>query len=135
MHILQISALIMTAYGGAVARRGHDGTLEGKADDGEQVYLVTSARPGHSQEMAGRSRRYLIAMGVRVVCLILAIFVLSGWLRLVGVAAAVVLPWIAVVMANAGPAGDRDQPTFVSPERVAIDGPGTTPIAPSEGPR
>lgn len=135
MHVLQISAPIMTAYGGVVARRGHDDTPEGKAADNEQVYLVTSARPGHSQEMAGRSRRYLIAMAVRVVCLILAIFVLSGWLRLVGVAAAVVLPWIAVVMANAGPAGDRQEPTFVAPERVAIDGPATNPITSSEGPR
>lgn len=135
MQILQICALIMTAYGGEVARRGHDGTVEDKSDDGEQVYLVTSARPGHSQEMAGRSRRYLISMAVRVVCLVLAIFVLSGWLRVVGIAAALVLPWIAVVMANAGPAGDRDQPTFVSADRVAIDGPATTPIAPPEGPR
>jgi Protein of unknown function (DUF3099) len=132
---MQIFTLIMTAYRGDVARRGHDGTFENRADDGEQVYLVTSARPGHSEEIAGRSRRYLISMGVRVVCLVLAIFVLSGWLRLVGVAAALVLPWIAVVMANAGPAGDRDQPTFVSADRIAIDGPATTPIAPSDGPR
>ena len=123
----------MTAYGGVVARRGHDGTLEGKADDNQQVYLVTSARPGHSQEMSGRSRRYLISMAVRVICLILAIFVLHGWLRLVGVAATVVLPWIAVVLANAGPASDGDEPTFVSPERVAIDGPATAPIASSDG--
>src|SRR5664279_5957421 len=132
---MQIFAPIMTAYGGVVARRGPDGTLEGKAGAVQQVHLVTSARPGHSREMAGRSRRYLISMAVRVVCLILAIFVLTGWLRLVGVAAAVVLPWIAVVVANAGPASDRDEPNFVSPERVAIEGPATTPIGPSDGAR
>jgi|SRR5450631_2766151 len=135
MQILQISAPIMTAYGGVVARRGRDTRAEGRVDDVQEVHLVTSARPGHSREMAGRSRRYLISMAVRVACLILAIFVLSGWLRLVGVAAAVVLPWIAVVMANAGPASDRDEPNFVSPERVAIEGPATTPIGPSDGAR
>ncbi len=57
-------------------------------------------------------------MTIRVVCLVLAIFFFTGWLRLVGVAAAVVLPWIAVVMANAGPVGDGEQPTFVSTDRI-----------------
>jgi hypothetical protein len=103
--------------------------------DEERVHLVTSARPSHSQEVSGRLRRYLISMAIRVVCLILAIFVLTGWLRLIGVAAAVVLPWIAVVMANAGPAGDGDQPTFVAVDRAEIDGPAVTPLGPSsEGP-
>lgn len=128
---------IMAAYRGAVARRGvaRQHGPAGGVDDDAPVYLVTSARPGHSQEMSGRLRRYLISMSVRVTCLVLAIFVFTGWLRLVGVAAAVVLPWIAVVMANAGPTGDRDQATFVGPDRVAIEGPATTPIGPPEGDR
>lgn len=98
-------------------------------DDDTQVYLVTSARPGHSQEMSGRFRRYLISMTIRVICLILAIFVFTGWLRLLGVAAAVVLPWIAVVMANAGPVDDGEQPTFISAERADIGGRAATPIS------
>ena len=45
-------------------------------------------------------RRYLATMAFRVVCTLLAI-VASGWLRWTLVAAAVILPYIAVVMANA----------------------------------
>ncbi|HEY5457649.1 MAG TPA: DUF3099 domain-containing protein [Acidothermaceae bacterium] len=97
-------------------------------DDDSPVYLVTAAQPGHSQEMSGRLRRYLISMTVRVVFLVLAIFLFTGWLRVVGIAAAVVLPWIAVVMANAGPVGDGAQPEFVSTDRIGIDGPPVTQI-------
>ena len=112
---------------------------DGQRDDGRRnqnpVFVVTSARQGHTEEMSGRLRRYLISMSVRVVFLVLAIFVFSGWLRIVGIAAAVVLPWIAVVLANAGPTSD-DDPTFVTPDRVAIDAPPTTQIGPTaEGTR
>ena len=43
--------------------------------------------------------KYALAMGIRMVCLIL-IFVVDGWFKLVMVAGAVFLPWIAVVIAN-----------------------------------
>ena len=118
----------MTAYGRTVARKTLD---RGAPDPAERVYLVTSARPAHSAEMSGRLRRYLISMGVRVICLALAIFVLTGWLRLIGIAAAVILPWVAVVMANAGPVDDGDQPAFVEPGDVAIE---AAPSASIEGP-
>ncbi|HEY3925548.1 MAG TPA: DUF3099 domain-containing protein [Acidothermaceae bacterium] len=97
-------------------------------EDDPPVYLVTAAQPGHSEEMSGRLRRYLISMTIRVVFLVLAIFLFTGWLRVVGIAAAVVLPWIAVVMANAGPVGDGAQPEFVSTDRIGIDGPAVTQI-------
>lgn len=50
-------------------------------------------------------RRYLISMGIRTICFILAVIALAGlhW-TLIGwtlVIAAVILPYIAVVMANA----------------------------------
>jgi DUF3099 family protein len=102
-----------------VARQARDRGHEGDP----QVYLVTTARQAHSQEMSGRLRRYLLSMSIRVVFLVLAIFVFSGWLRLVGIAAAIVLPWVAVVLANAGPTGSDGQPTFVSPDHLGIEGP------------
>lgn len=50
-------------------------------------------------------RRYLVSMGVRTVCFLLAVLFLvglkwtaAGWVMVVG---AVVLPYVAVVMANA----------------------------------
>jgi len=49
--------------------------------------------------MRERMIKYALAMGIRMVCLIL-IFVLDGWFKLVAVAGAVFLPWIAVVIAN-----------------------------------
>ena len=88
--------------------------------DDDQVHLVTSAQKAHSEEMHGRTRRYLVSMGIRTVCLVLAIFVLHGWLRLLGIAAAIVLPWFAVVMANAGPVADDEQPEFIDPDHHEI---------------
>ena len=102
-----------SAYGRRVANRG--------TKDDEQVHLVTSAARAHSEEMHGRTRRYLISMGIRTVCLVLAIFVVDGWLRLVFIAAAVVLPWLAVVMANAGPVADPEQPEFIVTSRTPIE--------------
>ncbi len=80
---------------------------KGSGRSAEPVYVVTDARRAHSEEVAQRTRRYLISMGIRTVCLVLAIFVLHGALRWVAVGAAVVLPWIAVVFANATPISDR----------------------------
>lgn len=43
--------------------------------------------------------RYGVAMGVRMVCVILA-FVLHGWFQLAAVIGAIALPYFAVVIAN-----------------------------------
>ncbi len=47
-----------------------------------------------------RVRHYLISMSIRTVCFVLA-FVFHGYLRWICVGLAVVLPYIAVVAANA----------------------------------
>lgn len=49
--------------------------------------------------MRERMIKYALAMAIRMVCLIL-IFVVDGWFKLVAVAGAVFLPWVAVVIAN-----------------------------------
>jgi hypothetical protein len=70
-------------------------------DDQERVVQsVTSAPASGSDDQAHRVKRYLLTMGIRVVCGALALFT-EGWLRWTFVALAVVLPYIAVVMANA----------------------------------
>lgn len=82
------------------------------------VHSVTDAPRGHQQDVRSREVRYLISMGVRTLCFILA-FVTSGPLRWTFVAAAFVLPYVAVVFANAG--GDRNRSgmsKFQSPTRV-----------------
>lgn len=63
--------------------------------------LVTTAQPSAEEQFAYRRRRYAITMGVRIACLILAgAFYHVLWLALTFVGAAVILPWVAVLMAN-----------------------------------
>jgi hypothetical protein len=64
-----------------------------------EVISITDAAAAHSEDMRERMIKYALAMGIRMVCLIM-IFVVDGWLKLVAVAGAVFLPWIAVVIAN-----------------------------------
>lgn len=61
---------------------------------------ITTARPPLQQEQSVRMRKYLISMGLRVVCF-LGAAVTTGWVRWTLVVAAVFLPIFAVVIANA----------------------------------
>ena len=65
------------------------------------VHAITNAAVAHSDEMRQRMIKYAITMGIRMVCLVL-IFAFDGWYRLVPVVGAVVLPWVAVMIANGG---------------------------------
>lgn len=65
---------------------------------------MTDARKSMSDDIRYRQKRYLIHMGIRTVCLVLAVVVpMPLPLRIVLVAGAIVLPYIAVVLANGGP--------------------------------
>jgi hypothetical protein len=67
-----------------------------------EAVRITTAAPSKAEEIAARQRRYLFSMGVRTLCVIGAVvFENPGWLRWVLIAGAVVLPYVAVVMANA----------------------------------
>ncbi len=61
---------------------------------------MTSVPESPREEQAARLHRYLFTMGVRTACFLLAV-VTEGWVRWVAAALAIVLPYIAVVMANA----------------------------------
>lgn len=63
------------------------------------VHSITDAAGAHSEDMRQRMIKYALAMGIRMVCLIM-IFVVDGWFKIIAVAGAVFLPWIAVVIAN-----------------------------------
>lgn len=64
-----------------------------------EVHSITDAAAAHSEDMRERMIKYAVAMGIRMVCIIL-IFVVDGWFKIIAVAGAVFLPWIAVVIAN-----------------------------------
>lgn len=67
----------------------------------DPVVRITTAAPARGDDIAARQRRYLISMGIRTACFVGAV-VADGVLRWTLVVAAIVLPYIAVVMANAG---------------------------------
>ncbi|GAA1218750.1 DUF3099 domain-containing protein [Rhodoglobus aureus] len=60
---------------------------------------ITSLPERPDDERRRRVVNYSIAMGIRVVCVILCVFV-SGWWLVLPILGAVVLPYVAVVLAN-----------------------------------
>lgn len=66
----------------------------------EQVTSITTVPEPASVDRDRRTRQYLAMMGLRTLCFVLAYFA-EGWLRWTCVVLAVVLPYIAVVVANA----------------------------------
>ena len=88
-----------------------------------ETVRITSARRSRSADIRSREIRYLASMGVRTACFVLAFFT-TGVLRWVLVAAAFVLPYIAVVVANATSRPDPGGPAPFDPtERLALEGP------------
>src|ERR1700749_3342377 len=72
---------------------------------GQQVHLVTQARRPMSEDIRYRQNRYLIMMGIRVVCFAVAIVLFvahTRWLVLVPAVGAIFIPYIAVIFANGG---------------------------------
>jgi hypothetical protein len=83
-------------------------------------YLVTSAPQSPRDEQRTRQRRYLVTMGIRVVCFVLAIVLATlhlTWAAGIAVAASLVLPWVAVVAANAGPRRKVEDTLLYEPGR------------------
>ena len=77
-----------------------------------EVARITSAPEPLADDLARRSRRYLIQMSIRVVCFVAAVSV-DHWTRWLLLAGAVVLPYVAVVLANAGRERTTDPGTFL----------------------
>jgi type IV secretory pathway TrbF-like protein len=89
--------------------------------DEPSTFSISEARESLDDELHHRMKRYLISMSIRTVCFILAV-VLEGWLRWTMAAAAIVLPYVAVVMANAGPRRTVRSAARYSPTARAIEG-------------
>ena len=71
----------------------------GRFSGDSEVHSITDAAGAHSEDKRQRMIKYALAMGIRMVCLVL-IFVVDGWFKIIPVAGAVFLPWIAVIIAN-----------------------------------
>jgi Flp pilus assembly protein TadB len=72
------------------------------ARDKDDSLRITSASRPRSADIAGRQRRYLISMGIRTLCVVLAVVFMGHWIMWVFAVGAIFLPYIAVVAANAG---------------------------------
>ncbi|MCH6229475.1 DUF3099 domain-containing protein [Microbacterium sp. CFH 31415] len=90
---------------------------------------ATSLPRAPRDDVDARSTRYLLTMGVRVACFILMVVITPyGWYTWVFGAAAIFLPYIAVVLANVGQEARRNRRE--DPERALPAAP-----APAGGPR
>lgn len=92
----------------------------------QQVFSITSAAESQSAEIGGRERRYAISMAIRTVCFLLAVVFWKPilWLAVVFIAAALLLPYTSVILANAGVRHKGAGPSPFGPEvRGQIEGP------------
>ena len=84
------------------------------------MHSVTGVQTSLRDDLNLRKKRYLISMSIRTVCFVLSV-VAHGWLRWVFVAFAVFLPYVAVVMANAGRARTPPSQPY-QPRPAAVEG-------------
>jgi hypothetical protein len=74
------------------------------ARHGDEAVRITTAASNRRDDIAARQKRYLISMTLRSLCFvgaILAALAHIGWLWPILIAAALILPYVAVVLANA----------------------------------
>ena len=83
---------------------------------GGDAVRITTAATSRNDDISARQRRYVLSMALRTACFVGAVLVGPGWLRWVLVAGAVLLPYVAVVMANAASSRSDD---FVLPDSQA----------------
>jgi hypothetical protein len=78
----------------------------------DQAHLVTEARQPRSAEISQRERRYLLIMGIRLICFVVTVvmFVIhAGWLTVIPATGAILLPYFAVVVANTRRSGGAEE--------------------------
>lgn len=84
-----------------------------RRDDTDAAIRITTAGSSRQQDLVRRQRRYVISMAIRSICFVGAVIAgLAGidWLWPILIAGAIVLPYIAVVMANATITRTDDMP-------------------------
>ncbi|WP_156724367.1 DUF3099 domain-containing protein [Streptomyces apocyni] len=71
---------------------------------GGEVFRITGARQSLADDVRGRQRRYVISMSIRTAAVILAgvLWNIERHVAIVALVLGVLLPYISVVIANAG---------------------------------
>ncbi|WP_093801486.1 DUF3099 domain-containing protein [Streptomyces sp. Wb2n-11] len=92
-----------------------------------EVFRITGARPGLTDDVRGRQRRYVISMLVRTAAVILAatLWNVERHVAVVALALGLLLPYIAVVIANGGRENASSLPSvhLPTPVRPALEAP------------
>ncbi|MCX5335432.1 MULTISPECIES: DUF3099 domain-containing protein [unclassified Streptomyces] len=72
--------------------------------DEPRAASITRARPGLTQDLRGRQRRYVTAMLVRTACVVVMALTWNRWpaVAVCALAGGVLIPYVAVVVAQAG---------------------------------
>lgn len=84
--------------------------------------LITEAALSYDEQHAARKRKYMIMMGARFPCLILAgVFYQTWWLALGFILLSVPLPWMAVLIANDRPPRKAEDVSRFQQEARAIE--------------
>ncbi|MET8474894.1 DUF3099 domain-containing protein [Streptomyces sp. NPDC006422] len=95
-----------------------------KDNGGAEVFRITGARQGLAADVRGRQRRYIISMAIRTVSVILTavLWNVERHVAIVTLVLGAFLPYVAVVIANAGRENAPSLPsTFVpAPSRPMI---------------
>ncbi len=80
-----------------------------------EVHRVTNVSDGMRKQQMDRSRKYMWSMSIRMVCFAGALW-FEGVLRWSLLLGSLVLPWVAVVLANAGRENrlERDNQTEIA---------------------
>jgi hypothetical protein len=73
-----------------------------------EAVRITTAPRSRADDIAARQKRYIFSMGLRTACFVGAVIAGGGWLMWTFLAGAIFLPYVAVVMANAGPGRNTD---------------------------
>lgn len=93
---------------------------------GQRVFRITDARRGLAEDVRGRQRRYVVSMSLRSVSVVVAavLWDTERYVAIVALVLSVVLPYVAVVVANAGretpPGLDRSFTPGPPPARPAL---------------
>ncbi len=90
-----------------------------------EAVRITSATRSHTDDLGARKRRYLISMGIRTVCFVLAAVSIGHWFMWFFIFGAIFLPYVAVVLANVGITADPADldPVQADPSLHALEGP------------
>ncbi|MBT2395057.1 DUF3099 domain-containing protein [Streptomyces sp. ISL-100] len=87
---------------------------------GTEVFRITGARQGLADDVRRRQRRYVISMSIRTVAVILAavLWDVERHVAIVALALGLILPYIAVVIANGGRENAPSLPSAYIPTPV-----------------